>query len=117
MSRTEVHVAADLRCYGTEVRRADDPDRHLVVVPPAELGLSDRLAYDFRSWQWWFDGVVDLCGLDERFEVLGDKFDEVGHALAQRLAAELGPAVRVRYHPQGGWCRRLGRGQSIIVQV
>jgi hypothetical protein len=116
MARTEVHVAADIRCYGTEVRGADDPERHLVMTPPAELGLSDKLAFDFRSWQWWFDGVVDLCGLEERYEYLGDKFDEVGRQLAERVAAELGPSVRVTYGPQGGWCLRMGRGQTLVVQ-
>ena len=116
MARTEVHVAADILCFGTEVRAADDPERHLVMTQPAKLGLSDKLVYDFRSWQWWFDGVVDLCGLDERFVFLGDKFDEVGHQLAERVAAELGPSIRVTYGPQGGWCRRLGRGKSLVVQ-
>ena len=116
MARTEVHVTADIRCYGTEVREAHDPARQLVMTPPAELGLSDRLAGDFRSWQWWFDGVVDLCGVEERFAILGDRFDEVGRQLAERVAAELGPAVRVTYGPQGGWCHRLGRGHSLVVQ-
>jgi hypothetical protein len=103
MGRTEVHVAADIRCYGTEVRRSDDPVRQLVMTPPAELGLSDKLSSDFRSWQWWFDGVVDLCGLEERFEYLGDKFDEVGRCLAKRVAAELGPSIRVTYF----YCERF----------
>lgn len=116
MARTEVHVAADIRCFGTEVRRADDPERHLVITAPADLGLSDKLTYDFRSWQWWFDGVVDLCVLEERYDYLGDKFDEVGQRLAERVAAELGPWVRVTYGPQGGWCRRIGRGQTLVVQ-
>jgi hypothetical protein len=116
MARTEVHVAADMGCFGTEVRAADDQERHLVMTPPSDLGLSDKLASDFRSWQWWFDGVVDLCGLEERFAVLGDRFDEVGRHLAERVAAELGPSVRVTYGPQGGWCLRLGHGQSLVVQ-
>ena len=115
MARTEVHVAADIRGFGTEVRRVDDPDRNLVMTPPAELGLSEKLVYDFRSWQSWFDSVVDLCGLDERFKCLGDKFDEVGQQLAQRVAIELGSTVRVTYGPQGGWCRRMGRGLTLVI--
>src|SRR5260370_41322684 len=93
MARTEVHVAADIRCFGTEVRAADDPERHLVMTPPAELGLSDRLGGDFRSWQRWLDGVVDLCGLGERFEFLGDKFDDVRRRRDERLAADVGPSI------------------------
>ena len=116
MARTDVHIAADIRCFGKEVRAADDPERRLVMTPPAELGLSDKLVGNFRSWQWWFDGVVDLCGLEERFEYLGDKFDEVGRQLAERVAAELGPSVRVTYGPQGGWCRRMGRGRTLVIQ-
>ena len=60
--------------------------------------------------------LVDLCGLDERFDPLGDRFDEVGRSLAQRVAVELGPSVRVTYGPQGGWCRVMGRGQTLVVQ-
>jgi hypothetical protein len=86
------------------------------MTPPAELGLSDRLVYDFRSWQWWFDGVIDLCGLEERFDILGDRFDEVGRHLAEQVAEELGPSVRVVYVPQGGWCRRMGHGQSVVIR-
>lgn len=99
MSRTEVHVAADIRCFGTEAHRSEDPERHLVMTSPAELGLSDKLSANFRSWQRWFDGLVDLCGLEDRFEYLGDKFDEVGRFLAEQVAAELGPSVRVTYGP------------------
>jgi hypothetical protein len=116
MPRTEIHVSADMSGFGTEVRSADDPERHLVMTPPAELGLSDQLVFQFRWWQWWFDGVVNLCGLEESFNILGDRFDEVGSALAHRVATELGPTVQVVYTPQGGWCKKLGRGRSLIVQ-
>lgn len=116
MIRTEVVVSADMLCSGIEVRRADDPERLLVMTPPSELGLSDQLVYGFRSWQRWFDSVVDQCGLEKSFAALGDKFDEVGWQLAERVAAELGPSVHVVYVPQGGWCKRVGRGQSLVVQ-
>lgn len=114
MTLTEIHVTADIRCYGTEIRTTDDP--RLVMTPPAELGLSNKLVSDLRSWQWWFDGVVDLCGLNERYEYLADKFDEIGRQLAEKVAAELGRSVRVTYGPQGGWCLKLGRGQSLVIQ-
>ncbi|MSQ97367.1 MAG: hypothetical protein EXR98_22830 [Gemmataceae bacterium] len=116
MARTEIYISADMLCSGIEVRAADDPDRQLVMAPPADLGLSNKLVGDFRSWQMWFDGAVNSCGLEERFEPLGDKFDEVGRQLAETVAAELGKSVRVVYVPQGGWCRRIGRGQSLVVQ-
>jgi len=103
-------------CTGIEVRAADDPEQQLVVAQPAELGLSAKLVADFQLWQRWFDAVVDLRGLENRFEYLSDKFDAVGHELAERVAAELGPTVRVIYGPQGGWCNDLGRGRSLIVQ-
>jgi hypothetical protein len=98
MARTEIYVSADLRCTGVEVRAGDDPARELVVTQPAELGLSTKLVADFRLWQRWFDAVSDLCGLEDRFEYLGDKFDEVGRELAER------------------WCRKLGPGRSLVVQ-
>jgi hypothetical protein len=116
MARTEIYVSADMLCSGVEVRAATDPELRLVMTPPAELGLSDKLVGDFRSWQMWFDAVVNLYGLEARFEPLGDKFDEVGQQLGERVAAELGKSVGVVYVPQGGWCRRLGRGQSLVVQ-
>ena len=116
MSRTQVFVTADIGCYGVEVRAADDPECGLVATPPEELGLSDKLVRDFQLWQDWFDGVVGLCGLEGRFEVLGDRFDEVGRQLADRVVAELGPAIGVGYVAQGGWCLRLGRGYEVVVQ-
>jgi hypothetical protein len=116
MTRTEIYVSADLLCTGIEVRSADDPERGLVVTQPADLGSSKTLTADFVLWQRWFDAVADLLGLENRFDYLGDKFDEYGRELARRLAAELGKGVRVVYSPQGGWRRQVGRGASIIVQ-
>lgn len=116
MARTEVYVSADMLCTGIEVRAADDSERRLVVTQPAELGLSKQLVADFQLWQRWFDAVVNLRGLEDRFDYLGDKFDDVGRELAERVAAELGQAVRVVYEPQGGWCRQVGRGRSLTVQ-
>ena len=103
-------------CTGIEIRAADGPARHLVVTQPAELGLSKQLVADFQLWQRSFDAVVSLRGLEDRFDYLGDKFDDVGLELAQRVAAELGKVVRVVYEPQGGWCRQVGRGMSLTVQ-
>ncbi len=116
MSRAEVHISADISGTGVEVRAADDEERRLVMIPPSELGLPDRLVFEIRSWQRWFDEVVYLLGLEGRIDALGDKFDEVGQTLAERVAAELGPAYRVVYGPQGGWGRRIGHGQAIVVQ-
>ena len=116
MARTEVHVVADFPCPGIEVRAADDVERQLVIKAPSELGLSKKLVSDILCWQKWFDGVVSLCGFDKSFEVLGDKFDEIGQQIAKQVAVEMGNSVRVIYAPQGGWCRRLGHGQSIVIQ-
>jgi hypothetical protein len=116
MSRNTVFVIADIGCYGIEVRAADDPEGAVVVTPPEDLGLSDKLVRDFQLWQGWFDGVVGLCGMEGRFEVLGERFDEVGRQLAERVASELGQAVSVGYVAQGGWCIRLGLGYEVAVQ-
>jgi hypothetical protein len=56
------------------------------------------------------------CGLDERFDTLGNLLDQVGRELAKRVAAEVGRDIRVIYGPRGGWCRRYGRGHSLIVE-
>jgi hypothetical protein len=116
MTLTEVVVSADMGGFGTEARWAEDPERSLVMLPPVELGLSEPLASDFRSWQRWFDDVVNAIGLEGRFDILGDGFDEAGSRLAERVAAELGRSCRVVYVPQGGWCRSPGRGRQLVVQ-
>lgn len=114
--RTEVHITADIQCTGIEVRAAGNPSGQLEDAFPAELGLSEKLVRDVGSWQKWFDGVVELVGLENRHNVLGDQFDETGLQLAERVAAELGAEVSVFYSPQGGWCRTLGPGRLLIVR-
>jgi hypothetical protein len=116
MSRSEVYISADIGGFGTEIRRTDDPERLLIMTPPAELGLSDGLVDEIRAWQKWFDEAVTATGLEERFQVLDDRFDEIGWHLAERVGEELGARFRIVYVPQGGWCRQVGRGRSIIVQ-
>jgi hypothetical protein len=113
-TRTEVYVSADMLSSGIEVRLGDE--QPLVMTPAREIGLSEKLVADFQSWQRWFDAVVNLRGLEHRFDFLGNEFDEAGRQLADRVATELGNAVRVVYVPQGGWCTRLGRGHSLLVQ-
>src|SRR5438874_12271608 len=99
MARMEVRVSADIEGFGTEIRR-EGSRRSLEMRAPADLGLSGELVADLESWQQWFDGVVNLCGLERSFGILGDTFDEVGQELAERIALELGPSVRVIYGPQ-----------------
>jgi hypothetical protein len=111
----EVHVTADYECSGLEVRWTDDPQQQLLIAVPEELGISPILCSRLRCWQRWFDGVFELCGVEERFEVLGERFDEIGQQLAKQVAAELGPDFRVLYGPQGGWCLQMGRGKRITI--
>jgi hypothetical protein len=112
----DIHVTGDVASSGIERRVSDQPGVGLVLTTPAELGLSAELASRFRAWQRWFDDAAFLCGLDNIRETLGNRFDEVGRQLAERAASELGPAARVTYGPQAGWCRRLCRGAQIVVQ-
>jgi hypothetical protein len=102
--RPEVLVSADYCSTSLERRVWDQPDHNFEVMLPEELGLSADLANRLRAWQRWHDEVWYLCGHDARRQLAG------------RVAADLGPAVRVAYVPQTGWCRTMGHGKQLIVQ-
>jgi hypothetical protein len=115
MEIREVYVTADMSGTGIEIRATADPSSALEMRLPRGVGLSEALTLRIESWQRWFNEVVYLLGLGNHYAALGDSFDEVGMELAKCVATELGTGYRVLYGPQGGWCRYIGRGQSLQV--
>jgi hypothetical protein len=108
-----VYVSAD--CCGSGVEVKDDEGR-LVMTWPPEFGLSPHLGADLRTWQHGFDDVFSRCDPPERYAVLGDRFDEAGQRLSERVAQELGDGYQVVYEPQGEW-RLASPGPSVKVFV
>src|SRR5215207_7491324 len=96
-----VYVSADICCPGTEIALTAGG---LAVIEPIELGLSPALCNDIENWQKWFDRVFDATTIpEERYAALGNRFDEEGQRLADRVQEELGADWTVEYEPQGGW--------------
>lgn len=92
-----VRVLADYGCYPLWL-----PDEYDNIPPDdPRLGLSPDLVKGLNEWAAEYDSILhwdDPASSTFPSEEAENAFAETGETLARRLAQELGPGWRVRYH-------------------
>ncbi|MDA3643701.1 hypothetical protein LZ318_12340 [Saccharopolyspora indica] len=98
----EVHLAAEWRAYPYWLTRSDDTTS--IDFPPSELeqkyGVSSSLLAEIEEWDDEFQAIwdpADPASAEFPSPEIERQWVDHGRKLAHRLAAELGPDVRVTY--------------------